>query len=396
MTGVAKRGVGWVRRRAVLAVAGGALLVAISVWVTTMFVSSPRQAEANAAAPAASLVSVPVESRVVGNEIVTRGMVVAEQRVNVISEVTPAGAKTAIVSGHVPKVGDVLKPGAVAVEVSGRPVLVLKGQIPLYRDLSVGDRGADVKQLQTGLRTAGASIGKDASGVFGEGTLAAVTKLYSDAGYRAPGGVTAEEFVFLPTLPALVASVEGGLGSPASKASVWLTSGDLVIQAAIPDGKRDLVRPGTKVEVTSEVLGLTITCQVAESAPVNGSPPSTAASGEPSGEPSQVADTGLVTIVPDQPIDGKWVGQDVRVRVVEAQTAGPVTAVPVAAILMDGSGQTEVVVVDPGATTLASANPRRVRVKVGVTGGGWVEVSAEDGQALRVGDAVAISDTKPK
>lgn len=52
-----------------------------------------------------------------------------------------------------------------------------------------------------------------------------------------------------------------------------------------------------------------------------------------------------------------------------------VLAVPVTAIVANGSGGTEVVVVEKGATSVTDANPRRVPVAVGVTGGGWAQIT---------------------
>ena len=57
-------------------------------------------------------------------------------------------------------------------EVSGRPVFLLTGTVPMYRALGPGAVGPDVAQLQDGLRELGFKIA-DAKGTFGDGTLAA-------------------------------------------------------------------------------------------------------------------------------------------------------------------------------------------------------------------------------
>lgn len=66
-------------------------------------------------------------------------------------------------------------------EVSGHPVFLLTGGFPLYRDLSVGDRGPDVRQVQAALRQCGYRLAVD--GILGTGTQSAIAHMYSKAGY---------------------------------------------------------------------------------------------------------------------------------------------------------------------------------------------------------------------
>lgn len=61
------------RRRALALVVGGAVLVALGGWLATLSIESPREAAAKASAPEPSLITVAVESREVGEELVTRG-----------------------------------------------------------------------------------------------------------------------------------------------------------------------------------------------------------------------------------------------------------------------------------------------------------------------------------
>jgi hypothetical protein len=46
-----------------------------------------------------------------------------------------------------PAVGQVISQGQVLYEVSGQPVVLLFGSTPAYRDLSLGESGSDVEQL---------------------------------------------------------------------------------------------------------------------------------------------------------------------------------------------------------------------------------------------------------
>ena len=51
--------------------------------------------------------------------------------------------------------GSTLSAGSVLAVVDDEPVVVLNGEIPSWRDLGVGDEGADVEQLESALATAG-------------------------------------------------------------------------------------------------------------------------------------------------------------------------------------------------------------------------------------------------
>ncbi len=78
------------------------------------------------------------------------------------------------------QVGQSISPGQSLMRVNGRPVIVLPGSFPTYRDLVQGDQGDDVVQLQQALASLG--YGVSADGDFGAATAAALTALYHDLG----------------------------------------------------------------------------------------------------------------------------------------------------------------------------------------------------------------------
>ncbi|MBU3689560.1 MAG: peptidoglycan-binding protein [Actinobacteria bacterium] len=80
--------------------------------------------------------------------------------------------------------GDEVIEGQRVIEVSGRPVFVLVGDVPVYRSLRPGMTGSDVAQLQAALSRLGCPI-TDPSGVYGPDTKACVGTFYADAGYEA-------------------------------------------------------------------------------------------------------------------------------------------------------------------------------------------------------------------
>ena len=69
--------------------------------------------------------------------------------------------------------GHQLSNGSIITTINERPIIAFKGSIPAYRDLVVGARGDDVKQLQEALESLGYSIW-DEEGNYGEATANAV------------------------------------------------------------------------------------------------------------------------------------------------------------------------------------------------------------------------------
>ncbi|MFI7341793.1 hypothetical protein ACIBUY_28100 [Streptomyces sp. NPDC050085] len=80
-------------------------------------------------------------------------------------------------------VGQQLKPGQLLLEISGRPVFILRGKLPVYRDLKPGAEGDDVAQLQSALRELHFDVAGDRRGTFGAGTKSALSGFYRSIGY---------------------------------------------------------------------------------------------------------------------------------------------------------------------------------------------------------------------
>lgn len=169
-----------VRRQVVVALAL-VLITAVAVvgWVAGSRVQSPATAAAHAAAPEASLITAPVELRVLSSRVVTRGQVVPGQSATVAG---PSSDDGTTVTGVPVAVGDELKEGEVVIEVSGRPVVVLEGAVPAYRAIRPGMDGTDVDQLQASLGRLGCDTAAD-DGVYGAATKECVTRLYDALGY---------------------------------------------------------------------------------------------------------------------------------------------------------------------------------------------------------------------
>lgn len=171
--------------RMVAVMAGIGVLALLAGLLLGSFVVSPAQLAADAAPPEAGLITVPVERRILSNDVVIRGDAEYADSVEVTLETGDLGGP-AIVTGQVPEPGDILAPGSLVIEVAGRPVIALSGDLPVFRTLRAGVAGPDVLQLKEALAELGIEVGNRDSDAYDAATAAAVRELYASVGYPAP------------------------------------------------------------------------------------------------------------------------------------------------------------------------------------------------------------------
>ncbi|GAA3804424.1 hypothetical protein [Cellulomonas soli] len=172
-------------RRTIILLAVVAVLSLVAGLGLSRLVQSPGAAAAEAAPPAAGPITVPVERRVIANDVVLRGDVGYEDPVPVRVETGEIEGR-AVVTGQVPAVGATLDATSVALEVAGRPVIVLPGDLPTYRTLRAGVSGPDVSQLKAALGALGIDAGDPASDEYDAKAAAGVRALYQRVGYEPP------------------------------------------------------------------------------------------------------------------------------------------------------------------------------------------------------------------
>jgi peptidoglycan hydrolase-like protein with peptidoglycan-binding domain len=157
------------------------VLLAVVSWVAGSKIQSPAEAAARTAPPTPSPILVPVEERVLTSDIITRGT--ARFGLPQSVSLAPSALKSeAGVVTTLPTRGDQLKEGNVLLTASGRPIFLLQGDIPAYRDLTAGLSGEDVRQLEAALKRLKLDPGP-LDGVYDEKTSTAVAGLYTSAGY---------------------------------------------------------------------------------------------------------------------------------------------------------------------------------------------------------------------
>lgn len=218
--------------------------VAVSAWLAGSRVQSPAQAAARAAAPVPSLVTAPVELRVLSSTVITRGDVVPAVSIEVMGagaggQSGGGGDGAGVVTAVFVQRGDDVDAGDRVVEMAGRPVFVFAGATPAYRALRPGMTGPDVAQLQAGLTAGGCDAGD--SGAYDEATKSCVELMYSDAGYGLVRG-SETEVADLAAAEAAVAESQDALAAALNAleaASAPAASGEVSsAQAAVDEAQR--------------------------------------------------------------------------------------------------------------------------------------------------------------
>lgn len=170
-----------------------AALVAVSgtTWaVAAQVMRSPAELAAEAEPPEPSEVTVPVERTELVADVIVRSTVRFDEPfpVSLGGNLDVDGE---LIVTRIPEEGAEVDEGDVLLEVSGRPVFVLSGQIPMFRDLRPGSSGEDIEGLQAALDRLGYDVGS-VDGVLGDTTQAAIDALYEDAGFAPPAPSTEE------------------------------------------------------------------------------------------------------------------------------------------------------------------------------------------------------------
>ncbi|MGW3324345.1 peptidoglycan-binding protein [Streptomyces virginiae] len=464
------------RRRLLLGIALAAVTVSGTGLAAATAIKSPAELAARTRPPAPDVLTAPVTRQALSQTVVLRGSVTSGQSVDV-APMGATGAKPVITKVPL-KVGDQIKAGQPFLEVSGRPVFALPGELPVYRDLKPGARGEDVKQLKQALRQLGFDPG-GSSVVFDAGTSRAVESFYAKLGYdpvpalpdgaaqvtaaqdavtageqaladaqdalksgqqasaapaspsaptsggkggdggtdRPPANarkqvdhatknleglkkkladaqalagpmVPASEVVYLSSFPARVDAVTGKVGDGVSGKVMTVSAGNLAARGNLTPSDKGLVRAGQKVEILSELTGQTAVGTVTGVADaVEAAAQQGAAEGGPAA-PSAAGGGYAVIATPDEPLDPKLAGQQVRLTITAGGSSGPVLSVPASAVSATADGRTVV-------TVYAEGQRRQVEVTTGVVGGGSVEIRPADPAAVKDGDQVIVGVKGP-
>lgn len=328
-------------------------------------------------APSASLqdaeesampVFVQVENRAVATGLILQGSVIGGQELEVPAP-SRSNADRLVVTGAGVASGTALgvSPALLAV-VSERPLVAVRTAIPLFRNLTLRDQGADVSALQ-------AALGITVTGVVDQETLKAVRALYASVSFEAPGGsrdtyIDATEFFAVPpdTAEATVLSV-----SP-----VGTILSDEVGVATLRVAPPSVAARVGVVDVTELPVGTIVNIQTSD----GGTIPATVTSvGDFSPSTDTVTAGHDVSIQFNElpPEASSLVGQSVSIRL-DADSP-PTLAVPLIALRQDDAGTFVLRRVKLNET-------ERVDVYVTVQGNGYAGLTSN---SLKVNDEVLVS-----
>jgi multidrug efflux system membrane fusion protein len=263
--------------------------------------------------------------------------------------------------------GSIIGQGDVIYRVDNQPTVLLHGEVPAYRAMASGARGADVTQLQSAMIDLGFATDDLTIGEFDDVTLKAVLAWQLSNGAHPDGVVNLGEVVFLAD-SLRVGEVVASTGDTAMNGSpVIMTSASstfVTVQLATTDQTLVSVDDTVDVELPDEVVVEGTVSSIGTVAQTN-------QAGESFFEMVVTISDAKATVGLDEaPVD---------VAIV-SDSAGGVYAVPVTALLALAEGGYAVEVVDNGTTYL-------VGVETGLFADGLVEVT---GSGLSAGLLVVV------
>jgi hypothetical protein len=336
-------------------VVGAVLALTVAIGVVAFLigkgVSTPGQQAARARAPKGSVLTAPVLRTHARTTVVVRGTLTDGGAISVGAPGDLSG-DLAVVTAVSTTRGAQVNDGSVIGAVAGRPVFVMRGQIPAYSTMSYGSTGIDVSELQAGLESAGFFIGTDSAGTYGAGTATAVADLYERVGYapatavaivktsgakhrRRPehfATVPLGEVMFTPSLPVTVVSVAHlGQTIASGKALAKLGSGRFTFQATTDSNTASLLRVGATGRATSDLSKGSFAIRLIKKQPafVPGAGPGS-----------------KLTLAPVNPgAAARYVGQNMALHILTGQAGGLQWVVPVSAVVTNASGTSSVTVV---------------------------------------------------
>ncbi|BAL93168.1 hypothetical protein AMIS_79480 [Actinoplanes missouriensis 431] len=400
-----------------------ALTAGAAGWFAATQVKSPADAAAFREPPVASLITVPVEKRTLTSTVTTQGSITYGKAQPITLTGTVAAGTGEAGPQLVTKTsaaGRTLREGDVLLEINGRPVFVLKGKVPMYRSLTKGAEGDDVRQVRAAMRRLLPGRGVAASGPLNESALSAIGAFYSKRGYAAAAPTTEQkaqlrlleravadtkeaggqpladakadlaefrrtygisvpsgEILFLPKLPIRLTTVTAGAGTAPTGPVGTVADPALVVNATVSPEDAELLKPGMTATL-NDTAGGTLTAKVTGLGAAYAIKADDDQESSSTGVPLQLKPTDATKATALN-------GQSVQVRITVGDTGGDVLAVPVAAVFTASDGQSRVTVATETGQT------RDVPVDPGLTADGNVQVRPRDGAQLSENDRVVVS-----
>jgi HlyD family secretion protein/Putative peptidoglycan binding domain len=305
------------------------------------------------------------------------------------TEAVTAG-RSGVVTGVTP-VGTTVGQGDVLFHLDLQPTVLLRGDVPAFRDLSVGaDAGADITQLERALVDLGFGEGVTVDGEFTQATADAVEAWEEALGRSDPDGVVTLGDVVFALGDLRVAEVTADTGTQVQSGAdvVQVTATTKVVTVGLAVDQVADVEAGTPVTVTlpddTEATGKIV--DVATE-PSTGS--GSDGDGDGGGSDGEGGDGGEetypVTVALDDAAAADAFESGTVAVSVERSRTEDATAVPVIALLALREGGYAVQVVDDS----EPEGYRLVPVEVGTIADEWAQVS---GEGIEAGVEVVVPE----
>ncbi|OIH95785.1 hypothetical protein BIU92_04635 [Curtobacterium sp. MCBA15_003] len=355
-----------VRRRSL--VVGACLVAVVGVGLGTWAVVAPAPGSSSASATPDDASSGPTATVTKGD--LTDSKVFAGTLGYGAPTGVPAAAAGTIT--WLPRPGDVIERDEDLYAVDERGVRSMYGTVPLWRDLSRGVHGTDVRQLNENLAALGYDVSVDDE--FGPRTQAAVRQWQEDRDHEVTGVLTADDVAFVDGA-VRVASVDGELGRSTGAAGagaagtgggdvLQVTSTERIVSATVSQRDAERLAVGTRVDVRVNGTGAPMRGEVADVQP----------------ETDEDGGTKVVVSVSFDPGDRKLPAAASAQVDAEGTTERGVLSVPVSALVAGSGGHYAVDLVRRDGTT------ERVPVEPGFTAGGRVAITGD----VAAGDRVVV------
>jgi peptidoglycan hydrolase-like protein with peptidoglycan-binding domain len=269
-----------------------------------------------------------------------------------------------------PAAGTRIKRGGTLLRVDEKPIVLLYGELPMYRPLTAGTRGTDVRQFEENLRALGYS-GFTVDEEYSAATTAAVKRWQKDLTLDVTGTVDRDRVICAPGA-LRIAAARLRVGASATGEVLTYTGSRKVVTVQVDAGGAQWAAKGTKVTVTlpggRDVAGVVASIGTQASASAGAEGPDEANPGTGN------ATVPVLVTIADQSALAKFEKTPVDVRYV-AQQRKNVLTVPVSALLALAEGGYGLEVAG-----------RILPVETGMVAGGQVEVrGAGIDQGVQVG-----------
>jgi peptidoglycan hydrolase-like protein with peptidoglycan-binding domain len=391
-----------------LSVAVGTVLVVVVVaaiaWIVGRSSAAPEEVNLPDP-PSPSILAVPVEIRRLEKTIVTRGTVDFAA-----TDSIPLGRMDVVGEGVVTRSearNHLLAEGDIALEVDGRPIILLQGNRPSFRSLNLGAAGVDVVQLQDALVRLGHGVRVD--GTFGPSTADAVIELLVSRGYppalvddipvsraahisqlwldagndsacaapmepeacpyfeelvdqytlsRVDVWVPYGEILFVDELPRVLGSPTPNTGDSVDSVTLNLATRDVRVASLVPVADAQLLKLGMNATADEEATRTEASGRIIDIRTED--------------EQGSLGSSALILVELDENAEA-LVGRSVRVQIPIVSTGGEVPVVPVGALRTDTGGNSWVQLLNDDEST------SWLQIHPGIEADGFVEIRPIDG-----------------